>query len=52
MFRGVRGVRNDLWRAEHFSGGRNEVFTSRSIGTDSAGRILLNVRTREKLKVK
>ena len=34
------------------SGGQNEVFASRLMGTDSAGRALLNVRKREKLKIK
>jgi len=34
------------------SGGQTEVFASHLMGTDSAGRALLNVRTREKLKVK
>jgi len=43
-------VRNDPWRAEHVSGGQNEVFASRLMGTDNARRTLLNVRTREKLK--
>ena len=45
-------VRNDQWRAEHFSGGQSEVFASRLMGTNSARKNLLNVRIREKLRVK
>ena len=34
------------------SGGQKKVFASRLMGTDSVGKALLRVRTRERLKVK
>jgi len=39
-------------RPSTLSGGQNEVFASRLTGTDAARRTLVNVRTREELKVK
>ena len=40
------------WGPSTLRGGQSEVFPRRLTGTDSAGRTSLNIRTREKLKVK
>ena len=45
-------VRNDRGGPSTLSGGQIEVFENRLMGTNGGGTTLLNVKTREKLKVK
>ena len=45
-------LRNDRSGPSTLSGGQSEVFANRLMGTNGGGTTLLNVKTREKFKVK